>query len=128
MLFRSFVKKEIISTAKSKIVSNANNIDFVKNGMFRVVNEQGGTAFYQRLRDDKFKVAGKTGTSQVTSRKKGDEENKDSKYNNHAIFVGFAPYENPKYAISVVVEHGGSGSSIAAPIAMDIMRYIRDNF
>ncbi len=124
----TFVKKEIISTAKSKIVSNANNIDFVKNGMFRVVNEQGGTAFYQRLRDDKFKVAGKTGTSQVTSRKKGDEENKDSKYNNHAIFVGFAPYENPKYAISVVVEHGGSGSSIAAPIAMDIMRYIRDNF
>ncbi len=121
-----FVKKNILSS-KNKIVENDHHIELVKEGMFKVVNEKGGTAFYQRLNDDNFKVAGKTGTSQVISRKKGDQENEDSKYANHAIFVGFAPYHDPKYAVSVVVEHGGSGSGVAAPIAMDIMRYIKNN-
>ncbi len=73
-------------------------------------------------------MAGKTGTSQVrriaaSERQTGVIKNKDLQWNqrDHALFVGFAPYDNPRYAISVVVEHGGSGSSTAAPIARDIM-------
>ena len=121
-----FIKKNTPPTRK-KIIKNDDYIKFVQEAMFKVVNEKGGTAFYRRLRGNEFKVAGKTGTSQVISRKKGDKENEDSKFGNHAIFVGFAPYDKPKYSISVVVEHGGGGSAVAAPIAMDIMKYIRDN-
>ena len=70
------------------------------------------------------KMAGKTGTTQVRrismkERMSGvlKQEDLPWKYRNHALFVGFAPYENPKYAIAVLVEHGGSGSAVAAPIA-----------
>jgi penicillin-binding protein 2 len=76
-------------------------------------------------------MAGKTGTVQVKriskeQREKGIVDNIDRpwKERDHALFVGYAPFETPRYAISVVVEHGGSGSSMAAPIAKDIMSYV----
>ncbi len=90
--------------------------------MYKVVNEKGGTAYYQRLKDKDFKVSGKTGTSQVIS-KRGNDKLED-KFQNHAIFTGFAPSHNPKYSISVIVENGGGGSSVAAPIAMKVMNFI----
>jgi penicillin-binding protein 2 len=69
-------------------------------------------------------MAGKTGTSQVISKREGEMSKAENAINanqNHAIFIGFAPVHDPKYAISVVVEHGKSGSAAAAPIGKDIM-------
>ncbi len=122
MIRPHFVKKDIIQASISKINIDPINIDFIQDAMYNVVNKKGGTAFYQRLKNPNFKVSGKTGTSQVISKR--DSEDLDEKYQNHAIFVGFAPSHNPKYSISVVVEHGGSGSAVAAPIAMKVMNYI----
>jgi penicillin-binding protein 2 len=102
-------------------------LDAVRTGMFAVVNEPGGTAPRARL-DGTFQLAGKTGSSQVrrVSRKQRESNTYDSKnlpweYRPHALFVAYAPYEQPRYALSVVVEHGNAGGTAAAPIARDIM-------
>jgi penicillin-binding protein 2 len=102
-------------------------LDAVRSGMFAVVNEPGGTAPRARL-DGPFQLAGKTGSSQVrrVSRKQRESETFDSKnlpweFRPHALFVAYAPYEQPRYAVSVVVEHGNAGGLAAAPIARDIM-------
>ena len=100
----------------------------VRRGMYSVVNDKRGTAYSSRVEQADKEFAGKTGTSQVTEiskseRKRGVSKNEDKpwKYRDHALFVGYAPFTNPKYSVSVVVEHGGSGSTSAAPIARDIM-------
>jgi penicillin-binding protein 2 len=99
----------------------------VREGMRMVVNVPGGTAYGSRLISDKYSMCGKTGTSQVIS-KKGLKSIIDTmsaeekaKTENHALFVAFGPIESPKYAISVMIEHGGGGSKAAAPVARDIM-------
>lgn len=108
------------------------NIDIVKRGMYEVVNSKGGTAYWTRIRRKGFEMAGKTGTAQVIAKEKKDimeEKNTDieTKYQNHGLFIGFAPYQNPKYAVVVIVEHGSSGSGAAAPIAKDILLYSQKN-
>jgi penicillin-binding protein 2 len=106
------------------------NIDLVLRGMYDVVNNPKGTAYRQRLRGRRykgFKMAGKTGTSQVVKidhKKDMKQKDVDFERRNHGLFVGFAPFDKPKYAISVVVEHGGSGSGSAAPIARRVMQKI----
>ncbi len=102
----------------------------IRKGMFDVLNEKEGTAFNFRSTDESFSIAGKTGTSQVRritreEREEGVIKNEDLpwKMRDHALFTCFAPYKDPKYALSVVVEHGGSGSKVAAPIARDIMLF-----
>ncbi len=103
------------------------NLDLVRLGMFRVSNETRGTAYRSRIEEPKFAMAGKTGTAQVkgiTTEERAaglDDTEVPWKYRDHALFVGYAPYDNPKYAISVVIEHGGSGSGAAAPVARDVM-------
>ncbi len=103
------------------------NLDLVRLGMYRVANENRGTAYRTRISEPSMKMAGKTGTAQVRGisreqREAGlDSEETPWKYRDHALYVGFAPYDNPRYAISVVIEHGGSGSGAAAPVARDIM-------
>jgi len=103
------------------------NLDLVRLGMFKVTNENRGTAYKTRINEPSFAMAGKTGTAQVKGisaeeREAGlDADEVPWKYRDHALFVGFAPYDNPRYAISVVIEHGGSGSAAAAPVARDIM-------
>jgi len=103
------------------------NLDLVRRGMYRVANENRGTAYRTRITEPSMKMAGKTGTAQVRGisreqREAGlDREETPWKYRDHALYVGFAPYDNPRYAISVVIEHGGSGSGAAAPVARDIM-------
>ena len=99
----------------------------VRGGMFAVVNEGGGTAPKARLPGG-IKLAGKTGSAQVrrVSRKQRESGKYDSKrlpweFRPHALFVAYAPYEQPRYALSVVVEHGNAGSDAAAPLARDIM-------
>ena len=109
----------------------SNEIKIIKKAMFQVVNEKKGTAFKSRLEDIKF--AGKTGTSQVrrislSERESDDFREKEQEWKNrdHALFVGYMPYDDPKYSISVIIEHGGSGASTAAPIAKQIFNYINE--
>jgi penicillin-binding protein 2 len=98
------------------------HLKFVQEGMRRVVNEVGGTAYFRRIDAKGFEMAGKTGTSQVISKREREMSKVENEtLGNHAIFVGFAPVKDPKYAISVVVEHGGGGALAAAPIARDIL-------
>ncbi|MBS0560436.1 MAG: penicillin-binding protein 2 [Proteobacteria bacterium] len=100
----------------------------VREGMWAVVNEQGGTAPLARLADPHVQLAGKTGSAQVrrVSRELRESGKFDSsklpwEFRPHALFVAFAPYDAPRYALSVVVEHGNAGAGAAAPIARDIM-------
>jgi penicillin-binding protein 2 len=92
----------------------------VRDGMESVVNDVGGTAWRSRLKTIRY--AGKTGTAQVVRRKDDDEETPQDdeipyQYRDHALFVSYAPAEKPQIAIAVVIEHGGHGSSAAAPVA-----------
>ena len=100
----------------------------VQKGMHDVVNSEHGTAKASRIVDETLILAGKTGTSQVRNissaeRESGVISNDQLPWNrrDHALFVGYAPFDNPRYAVSVVVEHGGGGSIAAAPIARDII-------
>ena len=104
------------------------SLDLVRDGMYAVTNERRGTANRSRIVAEGMLMAGKTGTSQVrqitaAERAAGVTRNEDLPWNrrDHALFVAFAPHDAPRYAISVVVEHGGGGSKAAAPIARDVM-------
>ena len=109
---------------------NQENINFVKDAMFAATNEAGGTSFRSRYNDQKFMFAGKTGSSQIKRftelQRELEIKQKDIDYKDrdHALFVAFAPYSDPKYAISVVVEHGGTGSGSAAPIAKKVIKKV----
>jgi len=103
-------------------------LHLVREGMWAVVNEGGGTAPAARLPDPRWQMAGKTGSSQVrrVSREQREGGHFDSaklpwQDRPHALFVAYAPYDAPRYAVSVVVEHGNAGAAAAAPIARDIM-------
>ncbi len=103
-------------------------LHLVREGMWAVVNEPGGTAPVAKLPDPRWQMAGKTGSSQVrrVSREQREQGHYDSsklpwEFRPHALFVAYAPYDAPRYALSVVVEHGNAGAAAAAPIARDIM-------
>jgi len=98
--------------------------------MGEVVNTPGGTAYGKRIADAKFAFGGKTGTSQVRKiTVRGQDQSKIPwEHRHHALFVGFAPVDKPKYAISVAVEHGGGGSAAAAPIAKDVLQKVQELF
>ena len=99
----------------------------VREGMYAVVNDQGGTAPLARLAMPGVMLAGKTGSTQVrrVSREQREHgfksENLPWEYRPHALFVAFAPYDAPRYAMSIVIEHGNAGAQAAAPLARDIM-------
>jgi penicillin-binding protein 2 len=104
------------------------HFEVVREGMRRVTNDQGGTAFRARIADPGMEMAAKTGTAQVrhismSEHLSGVRKNQDLPWQqrDHALFVCFAPVAAPRYALSVVVEHGGGGSAVAGPIAHDIM-------
>jgi penicillin-binding protein 2 len=104
------------------------HVALVQNAMAAVVNDSSGTAYAARIMKPEQAMAGKTGTSQVrhiseAERDEGVTANEALpwKERDHALFVGFAPIAKPRYAIAVIVEHGGSGAHIAAPIARDIL-------
>lgn len=106
---------------------NENNLRKLRRAMFAVSNDRRGTAYGSRIIDDAYRLAGKTGTSQVRNitaaeRAAGVVRNEDLPWErrDHALFVNFAPSDNPQIAVAVVVEHGGGGSTAAAPIARDI--------
>ena len=106
---------------------NESNLRRMRDAMFGVVNGRRGTAYGSRIIDDSMRMSGKTGTAQVRNisaaeRASGVLSDADVpwEHRDHALFVNFAPYDNPKIAVSVVVEHGGGGSRTAAPIARDV--------
>ena len=114
------------------LFKNAQNIKLVREAMFASTNEIRGTSYASRIEDPKYQFAGKTGTSQVKRITK-EERELDLKtfeipYNerDHALYIAFGPYKNPRYALSIVIEHGGSGSSAAAPIAKKLFKLIID--
>jgi penicillin-binding protein 2 len=98
--------------------------------MFAATNEIGGTSYRSRHRQKEFMFAGKTGSSQIkrfTPEQREAEVKQDSipyQDRDHAWFVAFAPVKDPRYAISVLVEHGGSGSKAAAPLAKKIIKKV----
>ncbi len=112
------------------LFKNQENIKIIKDAMYSSSNEPGGTSYSSRLENKKFTFAGKTGSSQIkrfTEAQREAEvkqENLDYKDRDHALFIAFAPVSDPKYAISVVVEHGGSGSKAAAPIAKKVIKKV----
>ena len=114
------------------LYKNPKNIKLVREAMFASTNEVRGTSYASRIEDPKYQFAGKTGTSQVKRITALDRELNlktfEIPYNerDHALYIAFGPYKDPRYALSIVVEHGGSGSSTAAPIAKKLFKLIID--
>jgi len=108
------------------------NIKIIQEAMFSSTNELYGTSYKSRIDDPKYQFAGKTGTAQVKRISKRERE-LDRKIfqipyeeRDHALYVAFGPYKNPRYSLSIIVEHGGSGSSAAAPMATKLFKLIID--
>ena len=115
-----------------RLFENSKNMKLVREAMFASTNEVRGTSYSSRIEDPKYQFAGKTGTSQVKRITEADREldlkTFEIPYNerDHALYIAFGPYKNPRYALSIVIEHGGSGSSTAAPIAKKLFKLIID--
>ena len=115
-----------------KLYRNPENIKFVLNAQFGATNEPMGTSYRSRHVKSEYVYAGKTGTSQTRTITPEERElkikQKDLPYKrrDHALFTAFAPYKNPRYAFSIVIEHGGTGSSAAAPIGKKLVKKVLD--
>lgn len=108
------------------------HLDLIRKAMNTVVNVPGGTAYRSRIEEPDLRMGGKTGTAQVRRISKQEREvrvlkNEELpwKKRDHALFVGFAPVHAPRYAAAVIVEHGGGGSKVAAPIARDVLEAVQ---
>lgn len=126
----TFIKPTEKELSKIKRLDiSTKNIEIVKRGMFEVVNGTGGTAGRARFNINGAMMGGKTGTTQVRrismkERSSGilRDEQLPWRLRNHALFIGFTPVDNPRYSVAVIVEHGSSGSGVAAPIASKILQ------
>jgi len=128
--------EQLLSFIKEKkhepLYRDPKNIKLILEAMFASTNEIRGTSYSSRIKNPKYQFAGKTGTSQVkriTARDRElDLKTIDIPYDerDHALYIAFGPYKNPRYALSIVVEHGGSGSSTAAPMAKKLFKLIID--
>ncbi|MBQ9034966.1 MAG: penicillin-binding protein 2 [Alphaproteobacteria bacterium] len=126
----TLIKKAANKTVKNKFLNiSQRSLNLVKQGMYEVVNAVGGTAARAKFNINGMQMGGKTGTTQVRrismkERKAGiiRDEQLPWKLRNHALFIGFTPIDEPRYAVAVVVEHGSSGSGVAAPIASKILQ------
>ena len=114
-----------------RLFRNQENIKFVLDALYGATNEPMGTSYRSRLTKE-YMYAGKTGTSQIRTITPEERElklkQKDLPYEkrDHALFTAFAPYKKPRYAISIVIEHGGTGSSSAAPIGKKVIKNVLD--
>ncbi|SDF44394.1 MULTISPECIES: penicillin-binding protein 2 [Thalassobaculum] len=114
--------------AAEDMAVDTRHLEAVRVAMSEVVNGPRGTARKIQGSPDDVKIGGKTGTAQVRRITMADrasgayKEEKPWRFRDHALFVGFGPVEAPRYAVAVVVEHGGGGSSMAAPIGADVLR------
>ena len=114
------------------LYDNSKNIRIVKDAMFASTNEVRGTSYKSRIDNPKYQFAGKTGTAQVKKITERDRELDLKTFEipyeerDHALYVAFGPYKNPRYALSIIVEHGGSGSTTAAPMAKKLFKLVID--
>ena len=115
-----------------RLYKDYKNIKIIQDAMFGSTNEVMGTSYRSRISDPKYQFAGKTGTAQVKRITEKDRvldlktleipyEERD-----HALYIAFGPYKNPRYALSILVEHGGNGSTTAAPMAKKLFKLIID--
>lgn len=136
--------KQLVPTLNADLIDNRlknmqnievdpHHLRLIKNAMARTSNEPGATGYRYRLTDKQFKMAGKSGTAQVkriTQRERDlgqtRPEHRPWKWREHALFVGYAPIENPKYAVASVVVHGGWGGKISGPIVRDTLQKCLD--
>ncbi len=111
---------------------NNDHVSFLKEAMYSTVNTLGGTGYSAKLDHNEIHLSGKTGTAQVVAKKNTDDDlsRSDIAWNrrNHAIFTGYAPSENPKYAVTVYYDHGGGGGKAAAPIAKAILEQVLEKY
>ena len=114
------------------LFNNPNNIKIIQDSIYSSTNEVMGTSYSSRINDSKYRFAGKTGTAQV---KKITEQERELdlktseipyEQRDHALYVAYGPTKNPRYSISIIIEHGGSGGSVAAPIAKKLFKLIID--
>ena len=114
------------------LYKKSRNIKIVQDAMFSSTNEVRGTSYRSRLDDPKYRFAGKTGTSQVKKITERDRELDLKTFQipyeerDHALYVAFGPYKSPRYALSIIIEHGGSGGTVAAPLAKELFKIIVD--
>ena len=121
-----------VNNSNIPLFDNQKNIKIIQEAMFSSTNELRGTSYKSRIDDPEYQFAGKTGTAQVKRISKRERE-LDRKIfqipyeeRDHALYVAFGPYKNPRYSLSIIVEHGGSGSSAAAPMATKLFKLIID--
>jgi penicillin-binding protein 2 len=126
------MKEQNNKNLNTQLFKNSKNVKIVQEAMFSSTNEIYGTSYRSRIDDPKYQFAGKTGTAQVKRISKRERE-LDLKidqipYNDrdHALYIAYGPYKNPRYALSIIVEHGGSGSRAAAPMAKKLFRLLID--
>jgi penicillin-binding protein 2 len=129
---KSKLQEETLHGKEKKLFKDHKNIKIIQEAMFSSTNELYGTSYKSRIDNPKYQFAGKTGTAQV-KRISMRERELDLKIEqipykdrDHALFVAYGPYVNPRYALSIIVEHGGSGSRTAAPIAKELFKLIID--
>ena len=125
----------LIDSSKKKysvLFKNQENVKFVLEAMFGSTNELFGTSYKSRIEDKKYQFAGKTGTAQVKriteKARELDLKTEQIPYEerDHALYIAYGPYKNPRYAASIIIEHGGSGSKAAAPIATKLFKLVID--
>ncbi|MGA1112517.1 MAG: penicillin-binding protein 2 [Candidatus Pelagibacter sp.] len=125
-------KQNLLPESFEPLFKDQKNIKLIQETMFSSVNEVRGTSYSSRISDPKYQFAGKTGTAQVKRITKLDREldldTAEIPYEerDHALYIAFGPYKSPQYAMSIIVEHGGSGSSAAAPIAKELFKMVID--
>lgn len=129
-IIRSFEKNQDppLFQENIKAVSDK-DLERIKKGLNAAVNEPGGTAYGARIMEEGWQMAGKTTTAQVTritlqqrNTRIPAQHELPWKHRHHAMFAGYAPVQDPRFALAVVIEHGGGGGKVAAPIARDLMK------
>ena len=124
--------KQVRKDRFKKLFDSEKNIRIIHDSMYSSTNEVMGTSYSSRINNPKYRFAGKTGTAQVKriteEQRELDLETSQIPYDDrdHALYVAFGPYKNPRYALSIIIEHGGSGSSTAAPMAKKLFKLIID--
>ena len=114
------------------LYTNSKNIKIIQDAMFGSTNEVMGTSYRSRIDNPKYQFAGKTGTAQVKKITEKDRELDLKTFEipyeerDHALYIAYGPYKNPRYALSILVEHGGNGSTTAAPMAKKLFKMIID--
>jgi len=125
-------KQNFVSESFEPLFKDQKNIKLIQETMFSSVNEVRGTSYSSRINDPKYQFAGKTGTAQVKRITNLDREldldiaEIPYEERDHALYIAFGPYTSPQYAMSIIVEHGGSGSSAAAPMAKELFKMVID--